>query len=292
MKLPLSSYYSGLEAQKHNLENDLKVWKKITDHWKKFPGHGPKKIWKYLDGINHKRIARVIKRFLGTGVSGRKQEKKKAKTTGEFNVLNLILKSLIESPNKLARGNWKIKDGKNKYQKVLEPARPFRLWTGDWKEFKIPFVDMTVYIFIILDAHTKLVVGWHLSMSKTEIAALNAAEMAIARYESDPLFDPGKLIHHVDRGSAYTSERYKKFWRQRRIALSYSDPGSPTQNGYSEGYMSLLSRFFFKYHEFESYQQLRDGLGGFLKTYNSEWKHGAIDYLTPEEKLNSSRKEV
>lgn len=292
MKLPISSYYAGLEAQKRNLENDLKVWIKITDHWKKFPGHGPKKIWKYLDGINHKRIARVIKRFLGTGVSGRKPVKVSPKISGEFNVLKLILKNLLENPNKLTRGNWQIKDGKNKYQKVLVPGKPFRLWTGDWKEFTIPFVELKVYIFIILDAYTKLIVGWHMSMSKTEIAALSAAKMAIERHGSDPLFEPGKLIHHIDRGSAYTSESYKKFWRERRITLSYSDPGSPTQNGYSEGYMSLLSRFFFKYHEFESYQQLRDGLGEFLDRYNVEWKHGSINYLTPEEQLNLSRKEV
>lgn len=252
------------------------------------------KIWKYLDGINHKRIARVIKRFLGHGVSGLKNKKKLVKKadTKLRNLLKIVRMDLEENMEKIQRGNWILKEGKNMYQKVLVPNKPFRLWTGDWKEFTIPVVNLKVYIFIILDAYTKIVVGWHLSMNKTELSALRASEMALEAYSGHELFDGRNLIHHVDRGSAYTSEKYREYWKSYGVHLSYSDPGSPTQNGYSEGYMSLLSRFFFKYYEFESYQELKDALGKFIGNYNSDWKHGKIDYLTPKEKLKLYEKEV
>lgn len=96
----------------------------------------------------------------------------------------------------------------------------------------------------------------------------------------------------MDRGSGYVSQLYRQFWRDIGVKLSYSDPGSPTQNGYSEGYMSLLSRFFFKFREFQSYGQLKEEFGEFIDLYNIEWKHSKIDYLTPNEKLESCRKIV
>lgn len=290
VRLPRSSYYEGLKAEEKNFLKDKELWNRILNHWERFPGHGPKKIWKYFDGVNHKRIDRVIRKFLGHRLNPR-TKKKEVKISGGkcFNVLKRIQKAVEMDSKKLQRGNWELTEGRNKYQKVLKATRPYQLWTGDWKEFKIPIVNLQVYIFIIIDTYTKILVGWHIGISKTEEESIKASEKAIEKYGKDPLFDGRKLIHHVDRGSAYTSDKYQRYWREHGVKLSYSEPGKPTQNGYSEGYMSLLQRFFFKYFTFESYGELREEFGKFIDLYNSEWKHSKISYMTPFEKLEEYR---
>lgn len=290
VELHRSSYYAGLNSIEKNYVKDYALWQKILEHWERFPGHGPRKIWKYLVGVNHKRIDRVIRRFLGHSVSPRKKLVQPTNTHSKLtNVLKCITKALLESETKLIRGNWILKEGKNRYQKVLEATKPFQLWTGDWKEVTIPYVNLKVYVFIIIDTYTKLIVGWHIGMSKIDDMALTAAQMAMDTYMNDTLFNGRSLIHHTDRGSSYTSDAYRSYWRAFGVKLSYSDPGKPTQNGYSEGYMSLLARFFLRYYDFESYGELKEEFGKFIELYNSEWKHGKIRYRTPIEMLEYHR---
>jgi transposase InsO family protein len=263
--------------EKHR--RDSKIWGEIQRIWKEFPGLGYRKIAKYLDK-NKKSIQRIIQKY-----RGKQKEKRKIKKFKRINVLQSILKDLLEHPEKKKRKNWRIKDGKNGYRKLLEPTRPYQLWTEDWKEFKIPSIKLTVYIFIVMDAYTRQLMGWNISMIKTSQSAIEAEKMAIDKARKDKLFDFRRLIVHRDNGSAYISKEDETYLKDLGIKLSYSNPGKPTQNPYSEAFISIMSRFWLKYFEFNSSLELESSLVKFFKSYNSRWKHSGIGYLTPHQML-------
>jgi putative transposase len=200
-------------------------------------------------------------------------------------VLKSITEALISSKKKLDKGNWILKDGKNKYRKVILPTRPFQLWTGDWKEIKILGPLVTVYAFFIIDTYTKIIVGWSLSIVKTERSAIEASELAIKNYSKHKLFKARDLIMHTDQGSAYVGETYTNYWRSLGVKLSYAARGKPTQNPWSEAIISIASRFCLKYYEFESLLELDKILGKFITNYNKNWIHNGLGHISPLKRL-------
>jgi len=263
---------------------DLKIWGEICAQWREFPGLGYRKLSKFLKR-NHKQIQRVLQKFRG------KQEKtKSSKVPKRLNIVKMIVETLEKSPQKLARGNWILKEGKNGYRKLLEPTRPYQLWASDWKEVTV--MGFVVYVFIIVDVYTRQLMGYHCSLIKDSRSALHAGRVALEKVQDDDLFEPRCLILHRDNGSAYIAEENERYWKDLGVKLSYSDPGKPTQNPYSEGFISIFSRFWLRQFEYESAAELEVLLTTFFERYNGEWKHSSIDYLTPDQKLEEYKNHI
>jgi len=286
MNLARSSYYAGvsiLARQEGRYKSDKKIWEQFGIWWQTFPGIGYRKLADYV-GISFHRTRLVLRRFQGDKKRVRSVRKPK-----RINILQLITKALIKYPKKVARGNWILKDGKNGYRKLIEPTRPYQLWTGDWKELRIPVMDIVVYIFIIIDVYTRQIKGFSISLIKDTSSALQAAEDAVINSQKDVLFKPDKLIMHTDQGSAYIAKEYIQFFTTYRVKLSWSNPGKPTQNPYSEGFISLLSRFCLSHHEVYSVAELDTVIRQFMEDYNKSWHHQKLGTISPNERLEAYR---
>ena len=196
-----------------------------------------------------------------------------------------ITKELIKYPEKLKRGNWILKDGKNGYRKLIAPTRPYQLWAADWKEYIIPVINLKIYIFVIIDCYSRQLMGFNFSLTKDAVSALVAAKMAIKKAGYDKLFNPRNLIIHSDEGSAYTADEYTSYWEGYSVSVSMADPGKPTQNPYIEAFLSILSRFWLSQHEITSAVELEKSLTKFFNLYNREWKHSSIGNKSPDEYL-------
>lgn len=183
-----------------------------------------------------------------------------------------------------------MRDGKNGYRKLLEPVRPYQLWAGDWKELKIPTTKITVYVFLIIDVYTRQVKGHYLSLIKDTASAIHACERAMSISKDDPLCDTKELIMHTDQGSAYISDEYIHYWKNQGTILSWSNPGKPTQNPYSEAMISLLSRFCLSHYEVYSLAEVDEIIGDFLTNYNAHWYHQNHEDISPNERLEVYRK--
>jgi putative transposase len=187
---------------------------------------------------------------------------------------------------KVARGNWILRDGKNHFRKVIEPTRPYQLWATDWKEFRIQFLGITVYIFVIIDCYTRQLKGYSFSLLKDGQSALKAAQMAIEGSLTDELFESSQLIWHSDQGKAYFTNEYLAYLKHYQIKISMADRGKPTQNPYIEAFFSILSRFWLTQQEFLTAIEVEESLTKFFNLYNREWKHSQIAYQTPNERLH------
>lgn len=273
-----------MHTAKFRAQSDKKILNDIQKQWGLFPGLGYKKLADYISHSKHT-IQRVLQEW-----RGKKQVPRHKKKTKRRNIIKLITAALVIYPEKQTRENWVLRDGKNKYQKIIEPTRPYQLWVRDWKELRIPVIRITVYIFIILDVYTRKIYAGQVTLSKTTKASLTASKQALKQAQKDTLFNPRKMIIHQDNGSAYTAEEEEQLWRSYGVTISYSDPGKPTQNGYAEGFMSILSRFWLKWIEYETIEEARISIQEFITRYNEHWVHTKLEKLSPNERLESYRK--
>ena len=91
--------------------------------------------------------------------------------------------------------------------------RPNQKWAGDisyvWTQ------EGWLYLAVILDLHSRRVIGWAVSNRMKRDLAIRALNMAIALRRP-----PKGCIHHTDRGSQYCSHDYQKLLRQHGFQVS------------------------------------------------------------------------
>jgi transposase InsO family protein len=90
---------------------------------------------------------------------------------------------------------------------------------------------------VILDLHSRRVIGWAVSNRKKRDLAIRALKMAIAFRAP-----PKDCIHHTDRGSQYCSHVYQKILRQHGFKLSMSCKGNCYDNAAAETLFKTPSR--------------------------------------------------
>ena len=92
---------------------------------------------------------------------------------------------------------------------------PNQKWAGD-----ITYIwtrEGWLYLVVILDRHSRRVIGWAVSNRMKRDLAIRALKMAIAIRSP-----PKGCIHHTDRGSQYCSHHYQKIFRQHEFKASMS----------------------------------------------------------------------
>lgn len=78
-----------------------------------------------------------------------------------------------------------------------------------------------LYLAVILDLHSRRVIGWAVSNRMKRDLAIRALKMAVALRQP-----PKGCIHHTDRGSQYCSHDYQKRLRQHGFQVSMSRIGN------------------------------------------------------------------
>jgi putative transposase len=107
--------------------------------------------------------------------------------------------------------------------------RPNALWVADftyvstWQGF--------VYVAFVIDVFARYSVGWKVSSSARADFVLDALEQAL--HARKP-FDPGRLIHHSDRGVQYVSIRYTERLAEAGVEPSVGSVGDSYDNALAE----------------------------------------------------------
>lgn len=81
---------------------------------------------------------------------------------------------------------------------------PNRKWVADITS--IPTKQGWLYLSVVLDLYSRMVVGWSMSGNCDEQLVERALEHALARRRPQ-----AGLLHHSDRGSQYTSPTYQAY---------------------------------------------------------------------------------
>ncbi len=158
------------------------------------------------------------------------------------------------------------------------PMAPDRLWVADITYIRLE--RAFVYLAVVLDAHSRKVVGWALADHMAASLALAALNMALAARR--PL--PGQIVHHSDRGVQYACGDYTRRLEEAGVLPSMSRGGCPTDNAKAESFMKTLKTEEVDGSTYRDLAHARACVGAFVEdVYNKTRLHSALDYRSPME---------
>lgn len=200
--------------------------------------------------VGHRRIGRLMSE---NGIEVKRNKKFKA-TTDSKHSLNI-------APNLLNRD--------------FHADAPNQKWAGD-----ISYVwtrEGWLYLAVILDLHSRRVIGWAVSNRMKRDLTIRALNMAIALRQP-----PKGCIHHTDRGSQYCSHDYQKLMRQHGFKVSMSGAGNCYDNAAVETFFKTIKAELLWQ---QSWRTRRDAeiaifeyINGF---YNPRRRHSALGWKSP-----------
>ena len=129
---------------------------------------------------------------------------------------------------------------------ISATSGPARYETDKKTVWETVFPSIGLYLAVILDLHSRRVIGWAVSNRMKRDLAIRALRMAIA-FRSPPR----GCILHSDRGSQYCSHDYQKILREHGFQASMSGKGNcydnaavlRWENSLSDCFLILLTFF-------------------------------------------------
>ena len=141
----------------------------------------------------------------------------------------------------------------------------------------LPFGKRWLYLAIVMDLHSRKVVGWSVGASKTTALVKRALKLAVKKRKPSP-----GLILHSDRGSEYGSIELKIYTDQNNIVRSMSRSYTSIDNAEVESFFQKFKGEFMIGKTFDSLKQLQRLIAQYVNGfYNSIRIHSSLNYLSP-----------
>ena len=157
-----------------------------------------------------------------------------------------------------------------------------QLWVADITH--VPTWAGWLYLAVVLDAWSRRIVGW--AMAPHMRAELVEGALAMAISNRNP---KGRVVHHSDRGSQYTSLAFGKRCREAGIVQSMGSVGDAYDNAMCESFFATLECELLDRSRFPTPADARRQVFGFIEGfYNTRRIHSALGYKSPAnfERLN------
>jgi putative transposase len=163
----------------------------------------------------------------------------------------------------------------NLLQRDFTATEPNKKWATDITY--IPTVQGWLYLAVVLDLYSRLVVGWSMSAHCDEELVENAFHMALARRRPK-----AGLLHHSDRGSQYSSRAYRLLLEEAGITVSMSHKGNCWDNAAMESFFGSLKEECVASTIYSSHEEARLELFTYLEIYyNRIRRHSTLGYVSP-----------
>lgn len=195
--------------------------------------------------INKKKVQRIMKEL---GLSGLYPKKKCITTIG--NKEHKIYPYLLE--------------GK-------EVVRINQVWTTDITYIKLP--DRFMYFIAIIDLYSRYIVAYGLSHSLEGEFYVFILEEALQTGKPE--------IFNSDQGSQFTSGDFIKLLIEHNIKISMDHKGRCFDNIHIERLWRTIKQEAIYYYKPENIADLEKILNEFIKWYNNERRHQALNYKRP-----------
>ena len=152
---------------------------------------------------------------------------------------------------------------------------PNQKWVTDTKA--VETAEGWLYLAVILDLFSGMVVGW--AMAATEDGQLVELALRMAFATRHP---PAGLVHHSDRGSEFTSDRYQTLLREAGFDVSMSRTGDCYDNAALEAFFATLTKECTDRVRFQTRPEARSVIFEYLECfYNPVRFHSTLQYVSP-----------
>jgi putative transposase len=163
----------------------------------------------------------------------------------------------------------------NLLDREFTATKPNTKWVTDITY--IPTAHGWLYLAVILDLYSRIVVGWSISSNCDEQLVENALLMALARRHPT-----AGLLHHSDRGSQYTSRAYRQILEQSGLITSMSRKGNCWDNAVMESFFGTLKEECVRETIYACHNEAHLALFTYLEVYyNRIRQHSTLGYVSP-----------
>ncbi len=148
----------------------------------------------------------------------------------------------------------------NHLGRQFSAEQPNTKWVTDTQA--IETTEGWLYLAVILDLFSRMVVGWAMAATEDEQLVELALRMALAKRRP-----PAGLLHHSDRGSEFTSDRYLALLHEAGIEVSMSRTGDCYDNAAMESFFATLTKECTGRVRFVSRQEARTAVFEYLECF-------------------------
>ena len=159
----------------------------------------------------------------------------------------------------------------------FEPEGPNAAWSADITY--IPTADGWLYLAVVEDLFSRMIVGWSMGGSMTSRLVVDALDMALVRRR------PGAgLLAHSDRGSQYASEHYQGVLAREGITCSMSRVAQCWDNAPVESFFATLKRELVHDERYTTRDEAKASIFEYVEAfYNRVRRHSSLGYVSPAE---------
>jgi putative transposase len=165
----------------------------------------------------------------------------------------------------------------NVLDRDFAPAGPNATWSADITY--VPTADGWLYLAVVEDLFSRMIVGWAMDGSMTSRLVVDALEMAVRRRL------PGDgLVAHSDRGSQYASAHYQGLLDRHGITCSMSRVAQCWDNAPVESFFASLKRELVHSERYTTRDEARASIFEYVEAfYNRVRRHSSLGYVSPAE---------
>jgi transposase InsO family protein len=159
--------------------------------------------------------------------------------------------------------------------KDFRPMKAHEMWVADITY--IPLRERFAYLYLITDAYSRKIVGFHVSDDMKVSSALVALKKALAQKPCETV-----VIHHSDRGIQYCSTAYVQLLQEHNAMISMTENGDPYENAIAERINGIL-----KTELISSYYNNIDAasmhIARCITIYNYRRRHSSLNWQIPDD---------
>jgi putative transposase len=198
--------------------------------------------------VNHKRVARLMRT---AGLQGIYRRRYRRGPVGEVTSDDLVNRQFtVDAPD--------------------------RLWLTDITEH--PTADGKIYCAAVMDAFSRMIIGWSIAHHIRTELVIDALGMAILRRRPEK----DSTILHSDHGAQYTSWAFGKRLRDAGLLPSMGTVGDCYDNSMMESFWGTLQLELLDRQAWESRDELANAIFEWIECwYNPKRRHSSLGMLSP-----------
>ena len=159
--------------------------------------------------------------------------------------------------------------------KDFTPLKAHEMWVADITY--IPLKNRFAYLFLITDAYSRKIVGFHVSDDMKVSSATLALRKALAQKPPETI-----VIHHSDRGIQYCSTAYVQLLQQSNAHISMTQNGDPYENAIAERVNGILKTELIS-RQYDNIDNASIHIARCITIYNYKRRHSSLNWQIPHD---------
>jgi putative transposase len=188
---------------------------------------------------------------------------------------------LMREHQLLVNSNQRLRAKRTPTGKKPRPTKPNEWWGIDMTKVLVEGVGW-IYIVVVLDWYTKLIVGYYAGLQCKSQHWLAALEMAVNRQFPIGVREQG-LALMSDNGCQPTSTAFMRACRDLGIQQAFTSYNNPKGNADTERVIRTLKEEYLWLHEWTCPVTLASALEAGIADYNEHYLHSALGYKPPRQ---------